>query len=374
MKILAHLFEMAESEMLSHIPASVYRRIKEKDENPTWRAYVIGHEGVSEGRFLGVGHVLKTWYESAIRKLTEKLALGTKIFHGHDTTQDHSGRTPIGEVVGKTVERLQELASAIAITYIYPHYRELPLDVASVEADVTMPRDLNNVEIHDDDVQAVKAIALGSSKIDRPGFPRATLLAQVQEFAKGDSQNALNTGDKMTREEIKKAIAEGSLKPSDLFEADELSSDPSVRALAREKREAEEGFQKRMADKLKEEKKNWEKEKEDLLKENTTLKKAGLKTKVQPKFDKMAKDRSLSERQKAFIDDEIDTFAPEKEETIDTDLNVWVDGQLETYERKMKVLGIKDGKSDDSGDGMPSGNQDIGEGKGYLESIPDSNI
>ncbi len=181
MKFIAKLQQMASSEILSIIPKDVYDTIKQADPHPLFRAYVIGHEGEATGTEVGVGKRVLNYFSSAINKIWETLKYGTKIFHGHNIDSSHEGRQSIGEVVGKAIKTIQNKVNAIAITYIYPDYRDLPLDIASVEVDVRINPDDN---VHDIDVGDVTGIVLGNSAIDKPGFADATLLSQIQAMSK----------------------------------------------------------------------------------------------------------------------------------------------------------------------------------------------
>lgn len=180
MKFLAKLQHMASSEIISIIPTDVYERIKQGDPHPLFQAYVVGHEGEVIGEMVGRGTKILHWFSSAINKLWEKLQYGTKLFHGHNIDSSHEGRQSIGEVVGKTIKTIKDKVNAIAIAYIYPEFRGLPLDVASIEADVNINPDDT---VHDVDVGDITGIALDNSAISRPGFPEATLLSQIQAMA-----------------------------------------------------------------------------------------------------------------------------------------------------------------------------------------------
>jgi len=182
MRIRATLLHMAESEIKKIIPHDIYTEINQSDPHPLFRAYVVGHEGEATATWPGVGKLVKNWFSSAINKIVEKLQYGTKIFHNHAETNEHEGRTPIGELVGKVIKTIKDKANAIAITYIYPEYRNLPLDVASIETTVDI--DLDNSGVYGVDVQEVTGIALGNSGVDQPGFPGATLLSELQAMAK----------------------------------------------------------------------------------------------------------------------------------------------------------------------------------------------
>ena len=169
MRFRASILEMASSEIMQHIPASIYETIKAKDPHPVFRAYVIGHEGISEGKVVGHGNLVKRWLTSAINKIHERLQFGTKVFHEHAKTNEHVGRTSIGEIVGKALETISSKLSAIAITYIKPEFRGLPLNVASMEADIYLSNDQGS-DIYDVNVEDITAVALGDRAVNRSSF------------------------------------------------------------------------------------------------------------------------------------------------------------------------------------------------------------
>ena len=181
MKFTAKLQQMASSEIMNIIPKDIYEEIKQRDPNPLFQAYVVGHEGEAKTTMVGVGTKVLNWFSSAINKIWEKLQYGTKIFHGHNVDSSHEGRQSIGEVVGKAIRTIKNKANAIAITYIYPEFRDLPLNIASIEVNARLNPDHN---VHDVDVGDITGIALGNSAIENPGFADATLLSQIQAMSK----------------------------------------------------------------------------------------------------------------------------------------------------------------------------------------------
>lgn len=204
MKFTAKLQQMAASEIISIIPTDIYEEIKRKDPHPLFQAYVVGHEGEATGKMVGMGTKVLNWFSSAINKLWQKMKYGTKVFHGHNIDSSHEGRQSIGEVVGKTIKTIKDKVNAIAITYIYPEYRGLPLDVASVEADVRINPDDS---VQDVDVGDITGIALGNSAVDKPGFAGATLLSQIQTMAKKmklTDERKWQLGYKITSQEERK--------------------------------------------------------------------------------------------------------------------------------------------------------------------------
>jgi len=179
MKFTAKLQQMASSEIMNIIPKDIYDEIKQRDPHPLFQAYVVGHEGEATGGVVGVGTKILNWFSSAINKIWKKLNYGTKIFHGHNIDSSHGGRQSIGEVVGKAIKTIKDRVNAIAIMYIHPEFRDLPLNIASIEVDM----DITDENVHDKNVGDITGIALGNSAVEKPGFAGATLLSQIQAFA-----------------------------------------------------------------------------------------------------------------------------------------------------------------------------------------------
>jgi len=335
--------EMASSEILDHISASTYKRIKASDDKAEFRAYVIGHEGESEGKVVGVGKVIKKWARSAITNINERLSIGTKVFHLHEMTNDHEGRKPIGEVVGKALSDVAGKLSSIAVMYIYPDYRDIPLDVASIEADITMPDNISPAaRAVNVDVDGITAIALGNSQTNKPGFAGATLVARLQEFAESAGREKPTKGENsMTKEELKQAIRDAKLKPSDIFGSDEIADDPTVQGVIRDRRRNEEGFGRRMEEKLEGEKAKLEQEKKDLQAKLDMLGKGLLKTKAADSIKSAIERRKLDEKQSAFIMKNASKFEPKSEETLGSDTDRFLDSQLDELKGFAEIFGIK---------------------------------
>jgi len=183
MIIKATLQEMADSEIAAMVDPARLKDIKAIDPHPLIKAFVIGYEGESRGNIVGIGNVVKRWFKTMIHKLHEHVAAGVKLFSGHNpTTNEHEGRMSLGEVVGKKFMDIDGRESVAVACYIKPEFRHLPLDVASVETEiaVTTPDEFGKVDIVD--IGPVTAIALGNSAVDKPGFPGATLIGQLQAF------------------------------------------------------------------------------------------------------------------------------------------------------------------------------------------------
>lgn len=190
MKIRATLHCMAESEIANMIPFGVMADIKRVDPKPLFKVFVVGHEGEARGNMLGVGNIVKKWYRTMVEKLHEKIAVGLQLFHGHGVTNEHDGRLTIGRVVGKALKEISGRLSTVVACYIDRDYRHIPLDVASIEAQIDMIAGAGG-ELEVVDVADVSAIALGNHAVEQPGFPGATLLGQLQAFVE---ENKINIG------------------------------------------------------------------------------------------------------------------------------------------------------------------------------------
>jgi hypothetical protein len=357
--------EMAADEILDHVSASAYKRIKKDDPKAEFRAYCIGHEGESTGKVVGMGRVIKKWARSAVEHINEKLNIGTKIFHMHGDTNDHEGRKPIGEIVGKVLSDIAGQLSSIAVMYIYPEYRDVPLDIASIEADINMPETINpNARAVDVDVEEITGVALGNSQITKPGFAGATLLASLQEFAaNADHEKTPKEGDKpMTKAELIAAIREAKLKPSDLFGSDEMSDDPIVQGVIRDKRRNEDGFERRMSEKWEADKAKLEQEKKDLQGKLDTSNLGLLKTKAADSLKTAIEKRKLDDKQAAFVTKNAAKFIPKSEDTLAGDLDKFIDTQIDDLKGFTELYGIKPGETGKAG---------LGAGKAGDTSVED---
>lgn len=362
MKFIAQLQQMAASEIMNIIPSEIYQEIKEKDPTPIFRAYVVGHEGEATGKKVGAGTIVKNWFSSAINKIVEKLQFGTKVFHGHGPTNEQEGRLPIGEIVGKIAKRIKEKLNAIAITYIYPEYRNLPLDVASIEADINIDPTRDSVEAVD--VAGVTGIALGNSAVEKPGFAEATLLAQMQAFA-DHSQFNTGGGNMPTLEEIKKFVGEEGISPSEIFGRDSLVDDPVIKGYVDEQRKmassGEFAHRKRTDEAFDKARKEWEEKEKKFQDEVNGLKIEGAKVKAADLFGTKIKERKLDDKQTKFIKAKQEGFAPKEVDNLEKEVDKFLDDTLEDYKNTAKIFGHKEPEEKKGGGEPGEGGSDENE-------------
>ena len=345
MKFLAKLQNMAASEIMNIIPHDVYEEIKKQDPTPLFQAYVVGHEGEVTGRMVGMGEKVLHWFSSAVNKLWEKLKYGTKIFHGHNIDSGHEGRPSIGEVVGKVVKTIKDKVNAIAIAYIYPDYRGLPLDVASIEVDVNINPDDS---VHDVDVGDITGIALGNSAVDKPGFAGATLLSQIQAFANDRSQ--FNTGGENmpTLEDIRKFVGEEGVSPSEVFGRDQLIDDPVVKGYVEGERKiastGEYAHRKRTDEAFDKARKEWEDKEKKYQEDINKMKIDGAKVTAADLFSKKIKERKLEDKQAKFVDVKREAFEPQNVDELEKEVDAFLDTTLEDYKKTAKIFGKEEKK------------------------------
>lgn len=351
MKIKATLHAMAETEILSMISHGEFLRIKQEDPKPLFRAYVVGHEGEFKPTAVGIGKIVTQWFDSAIRKLRDQISHGTKLFLGHAETNVHDNRESIGEIVGTALKTIKDRLSVVAVAYIKPGFRDLRLDIASIEADVELNID-EEKGVYEAEVKDITGIALGDSRKETPAFTGATLIGEMQAFLNQSHQYKGGGDMGLTASEIREFIRTEKLKPSDLFGLEDLTGDPlitkHIEAEAKEKKSGDWYHRQRDADKHTKEVTDLteahKKEKDDLTKERDEARKLVLKGQIPALVTTIKEERKLDESQESFIDRTLSRFSPgEKSEDLEKDLNSFFDGQIKEHkELGEAVYGVKE--------------------------------
>lgn len=373
MRIRGTFRYMASNEIRMMIAPGVISEItKRGDPHPVFKAFVIGHEGVAQGFLVGVGNIVKKWYRSAIEMLYNKIDIGIRLFHGHGETNDQGGRTPIGEVVGKKLDTVANRLSTIVACYIYPQFRNLPLDVASIEADIDLDESKDGLFVVN--VNEVSGIALANKAVEKPGFPGATLLGQLQAFAKIKN---LEGKSMLSLDEVRSFLRDEGLKPSDVFTPSELTSDPHLSGIFKEAGKEEfgerwrrkaESMEEAAAEKRKEEAAALKKKHEEEIRIRDerirALAQDVTRTKIPAIFDKKAAERKFDETQIRFIKARLPKFVPpDKPEELETALDKHLDTEVDEYnviaKDVFKIAGEKKdeptpGREPIEGQGAPS--------------------
>lgn len=340
--VRAELQNLAKREILEMVPADTIARIKETDSKPEFKVFCVGHEGVANAQELSFGtKVVKAYHyvKNMIFKLGERLQFGTPIFDSHGETNDHSGRKQIGELVGKSVKMMGDKLSALAVTYIYPQFNKLTLDVASIEGEVEYtPKGISSGDVID--INKITGIALGSSKLNTPAFPGATLLGTLQAFSK-ESQFNRKAEEKMEKQEVLDAVKDLGLKVTDIFTPEEIvASEPAKKAKQTEYEHA-----KRIEDSLGKEREKVISLTKELGEKDTKLKTLNeqvSKTQVSSLFTKSNEARKFNDKQKAFIERRLGTFKSDKSgDELQLEFDKYLDNEVKEFGEYAKVMGIK---------------------------------
>ena len=334
-RILGRLMAMSSDEVMGMVSPRTIADIKREDPTPKILAFVIGQEGEAQPKVAGIGATLQRWYRSAIEALTSKLGLGAPVYNGHPAKgpdakpADFTSRQPIGEVVGKLFKRVGDAMSSIAAVYIYPQYRDIPFDVASIEAIVRVPDNSREFDVQEADIKEINGIALSNSAIDKPAFAGATLIAQLQAFA-GNQRTA--GGDEMTLEDLKKAISDGKYRPSDLFDGKALVEDPFIVGHVKEEKGNEYYARKRSESETTEKLKKLEDEKKALQDQLAAHAQATLKIKAKDTFEAVLGERPAlkgDDRLSKYVRKQFErSFTPSEEAKLKDDLNKFTDAAV----------------------------------------------
>lgn len=163
----------------------------------------------------------------------------------------------------------------------------------------------------------------------------------------------------VTREQVKDLIKSEGLKPSDLFDADSLGSDPIVRGYADGLVRERIGRAWREKEEAKEELEKLRKEvgpKEAVLQEQIkALKANAAKSQIGPLLEKQKGERKLGDRQMKFIQSRLPRFAPQNPDEIEKEFTTFLDGEIDEYGRIAKdVFGIEQ-KPEPGKDPVPGG-------------------
>lgn len=367
--IYLKLQEMAEAEILNYVAPDELKKIKANDPNPEFRAYVVAHEGVSEGKLVGGGNIIKQWFKGAIEKVFSKMTNGLKVFHRHNADNSHEGREPIGHVVGRALQTFKDRLTAIAVMYIKPAFRHLPLDVCSMEADISI--DPHSEQVNPVDVKEMTGIALGNSKVDKPGFAGAELLSAIQAFHSRSPERGyfMNGETKITIDELRQFVKTEKISPSDIFTVEQLTDDASVKGFVKSEIKTavagEYSHRKRTDEEFQNQSEDWKNKEKELNDKIADLTKVASESKVKALLETAKSKRELSDQQSKFIEKRLDSFQPKDLDTIEKDFDDHLDSELDKFKDTAEIFGIKsEEKKKDKDEDGGGGNGDEGDDEG----------
>lgn len=351
---------MADDAIMEYIPPATLSAIQKRDPHPLFRAYCIGEEGTATPNVIGIGGRVLNWLRSAISAMVQKLQFGTKIFLDHAETNEHAGRTVVGELVGKALEYVGGKMRAVAVTYIYPAFRGETADTASIEAEIEIDPSGNSNVIDGVHVQNITGIAVGDSRKHKPAFAAAGLIAQLQAY---ETQGNDGGGGKMADlsiENVRDFILLRRLTPSELFNEEYIRKDKAVQGLLKGETEMRERLQKEL-DKLKEDGKA---EIDKLATANKGLRTELVTGKAKSIATAIIAERKMPEKRAKFVELHLKEFKVDGDDLSDAaikkQLDSFIDAQVEAAAQYETIFNPASG----SGSSSTAGAGGAGAGQG----------
>jgi len=323
------------------------KKIKASDPDPDIRVYSVGHEGEANLHLPGIGKKTFTWIQAAVQWVNDKLSIGTTVFNKHNPdSNSHAGREQVGEVVGKAMRHIGDRLNNLAAIYIKPQFRSRPLDVASIEAEIEYAQD--GSQAWPTAIKSVSGVALGTAGIDNPGFPGATLLGAVQAYVQAFGRDI---GDnKVNLSEVKQAVKELGLSPSQVFHVDDIMGDIAVSGRVKEAKSTLQSA----ADRWKEEVDTGREKTAKLENEKADSDKKLQQFQMQSKSSTLIDPLliNLDDKAKAFVKHNLKNFttAATDEDGLKAELDKFVDNSNKEFQELANVFGVDVNKPADAGD------------------------
>ena len=323
-------------------------QIKANDPDPDIRVYSIGHEGEASLHLPGIGKKTFTWIQAAVQWINDKLSIGTPVFNKHNpNSNSHAGREQVGEVVGKAMRYIGDRLNTLAAIYIKPQFRSRPLDVASIEAEIEYEQD--GSQAWPTAIKNVSGVALGTSGIDNPGFPGATLLGAVQAYVQAFGGDI---GDnKMNLSEVKQAVKDLGLSPSQVFPVDDIMGDTAVAGKVKEAKSTLQNAADRWKAEVDGGREKYTKLENEKAGSDKKLQQIQMQSKSNTLIDPLLTDRKLDDKAKVFVKRNLKNFTATAtdEDGLKIELGRFVDDANKEYQELAKdVCGVDIGKPDNT--------------------------
>ncbi len=164
--------------------------------------------------------------------------------------------------------------------------------------------------------------------------------------------------EKITKSEMKEIIREEKILPSELFEPDSLTTDPFVKSFVsaatketQGKLRGEAEQRRRGEDGLDKDRKEMEEKHKAIEDENKTLKNQVAKVKASELMSAKIKERKLPPHQIKYIDKKKDDFVPTDIENMNSEVEKFLDTQVEECKDMGKLFGVKEEPTPPKGGG-----------------------
>jgi hypothetical protein len=330
--ILAGIDEMSAGEVQDRIGESRYQAIRGRDRHPMFVELLAGHEGYSTGK-LGAGTgrkrpARKKWARERMSELVTRLRDGVPVFPCH--SQTGKPRRPVGEIICAAERWVKGMLGATGIAYISDpaikqKIRSGELDTCSIEAEVECHRETQTQDDAwmVDAVRTVTGIALGNSRLHKPGFPGAALLAAVEEF---EDINPENPGRRNSPD----------ARPSEIFDREMLLDDPVVTQMISDCRERDAQRIQDLAMRLEAKDKKIRELSGDLERHKAGEKKRTQAVLSEEVARKILADRNATAEERRIVLDEVRKMPP-TDEGLEKEVVARVERELEKMDRLKKL-------------------------------------
>ncbi len=243
--IVTAIEQMSAIKVADRIGKRVYEAIRKKEQNPMFIKLLAGHEGWSTGNMITGARRKKTrkfWSKQTISELAQRIRPGVPVYTSHQNPGPARQKAGVIKAAWRTQENGIEGAAAIAhITDsgTKDDIRQGRIDTCSIEAQIVCSRDkgMENDSWLVSAINKVTGIALGSKAQNKPGFPRASVLAMVEEF-ESDDQPPPDTAEQ-EGEDSGSTQQQQTSGPSELFTRERLEKDPLVEEIIKTRIDAE---------------------------------------------------------------------------------------------------------------------------------------
>lgn len=336
--IKCEMQQMAQHEVLEMIPADTVNRIRTVDPHPEFRVFSVGHEGEANANIVGRGMQILRYARDIIVQMFNRVKLGLPTFNRHDpTTNSHSNRESVGEVVGKTMKEIGGKLHTLAAVYIKPEYRGHDLDIASIEGNFEAAEEGDGA-MGVVNLSSITGIALSNHAVDVPGMPGATLQAALQMFTQkhGRFQQM-----EITTAQVKEAILKNGLKATDLYTVEELLSLDPVKSAKKEEYEWAKRVEKKLGE-ANEENAKLQGKISELNAHNAKLAEKANAGTVKETLAQVATEKKLDPKFVQYVEKNLKTFKSTKEgDEFKSELDKFVDGQAKEYVEMGKIYGFE---------------------------------
>lgn len=348
MRIQAFRLEEDDQMFMKHLGVTKLNELKGKGQ---LRLYVTGHEGTSDPRDIDENKRVKlTWPRAAIRRLAETIKEGTKLFISHNKDNSIVDRPYVGSVLKSFTEMVYDKLYSFMISFI-PNEKLTEAEgknACSAESNV-----ISNSDGVVQDVEETSGVAIESDSKATPAFRGAYQLAAVQCFNKTEETRMSDesTSKIRTLSEVIAASKEYNFAPSTIFGPEDVKQDPRFRELFEKANVAV-----KTASVLTQEKEEWKKREEILIKRATEFRNADKKLTEMLSSEKY---KDIPETLKRYI---LDEFNPGvDEELTESTIEKHIEAARTAHSNFAKRMGIdleKSGSSDGSGERSEANNQD----------------